>query len=300
MLKLQVISHDIDGHGKKSWPRYKYVIKQRNYMEPRPGGYLSTHLEPTVDKQGKKIEEMDPKVLDQPIIEGLTVDYGSREGVHFEDDNSSLDMSYAPQSYEESREIIAKLQKARHKMTSPDAIKLVERMIKFYYSPTYNLDKFRFQKGEHVLDSADLDEIGETKIVFNPRTEIEVNSNGFSGEILISGDMTRLDTILKVLHEIGHRANPGEDTGEMRDRYGSREDISEKEAEAILESERKAWAFALKKIRPFLEDDQREQVLEFIHNYCLNYYSGNLRRQIAPGWKLMIPRLVDSFFGRSV
>jgi len=264
-------------------------------LEPAPGGYLSRHLEP------KSVEHTDDAaVLDEgynlncPIIDGIEVDYNKHEGLVLERDGRSFEAQYTPLSKDETDRMLHGLRTARNEAHSPSIVELIEKMINFYSSGTYHLDKFRVQKGDNVLDLDGLAKSVGANIVFNPKNEIDENSLDTSKRILTSGDITKVSTVVKILHEIGHLMRPGDESKGAIKRYLSRESITELEAEEILHSERDAWAFTLKKIKPFLEGEQREDILNFIHGYCLSYYSGNIREQMAPKRRLIIPHLLES------
>lgn len=54
--------------------------------------------------------------------------------------------------------------------------------------------------------------------------------------------------------------------------------------ESVLRRERNAWAYALKKIKPFLgKKISREDVQKYIHEYALASYSRGVRKKIEEG-----------------
>jgi len=113
--------------------------------------------------------------------------------------------------------------------------------------------------------------------------------------VLITGDLSKPLTILSLFHEIGHLVDDKimgdkdkeERHKESRIRYNkagqpikSPDDTgvykpTENDLVTILNSERNAWAFAIKKLKPFLKnlniDNQDLRV--YIHDYALKSYS---------------------------
>ncbi|OQB05698.1 MAG: hypothetical protein BWY19_00831 [bacterium ADurb.Bin212] len=264
-------------------------------MEPVPGGYLSRHLEPEEHESADASNSEDDYGLNHPLFDGVETDYRKEQGFIFEKDGQSIEAQYLPFSRDETDRMLLRLRSARNEVDSPNLVELIEKMIKFYSTGAYNLEKLKIQKDENILDIGGLAESVGASIVFNPDIECEVDSIEPSGRILSSGDIANLSTVVKILHELGHLERSGEESVGARRRYLKRESITESEAEYILRSERDAWAFALTKIKPFLGKDQRGAVLNFIHRHSLSYYSDNIRKQIAPKWRLILPHLLESF-----
>ena len=99
----------------------------------------------------------------------------------------------------------------------------------------------------------------------------------------IIGDLNNFQTIMTLLHEIGHCVHYENEKRNNTIMRRSKTEI-DKLADLML-SERNAWAFALKKIRPFIRRDQGElpayqDIYDYIHNYCLRSYEKIATRQL--------------------
>lgn len=256
-------------------------------MEIRPGEYLAKHIENPQDEESE-VENLP----DHSIVEGASIDYyRNQRELNYEKGDSSLEIAFTEVPPDIIIDYIHDLQ--RSSLTAgEEEKKLIDELINFYYTPPiYTIDKYRLRKGEHALDLDDQElkkEIPNLKITFNPRKKIDVFNSGEKGRIMASGDITKVGTIIGILHEIGHLVNPKGDDIAARRRYAKRENVTQRESSGILESERNAWAFALEKIKPFLDQNSRDCVISSMHSMFLQTYSDNLRKQIAPDWMLFI------------
>lgn len=114
--------------------------------------------------------------------------------------------------------------------------------------------------------------------------------------IFIGGDPTKLSTVLTIYHEIGHIIPPGnESASEARRKFNifnnnKRKKLNLEEAEEIIKEERGAWAYALVQLKPLINKENKEQVLNYIHDAALASYSNAFREKADPGW-------IDRFMG---
>lgn len=112
---------------------------------------------------------------------------------------------------------------------------------------------------------------------------------------LISGDPSRPSVILGILHEIGHcdeRENIKDDYA--RRMYGYDNSVlsanignpffkmSARSLKDILKSERNAWSFVLKNVKPLLGlgPMDKESVDKYIHEFALTTYSNEIREKM--------------------
>jgi hypothetical protein len=153
------------------------------------------------------------------------------------------------------------------------------------------VDKFtlRNRGGEY-----DIKEIFDGKIFFNFKKELsESGLDPASGSIFLTKDPLTPEGLLILSHEVGHyksnTRNSENDpvTHDYKEKIGSifREIINlpinnlsadfEEAAASVLESERSAWAYALKHLRPFLKDLKlgNKDLEKYIHSFCLQSYS---------------------------
>lgn len=132
-------------------------------------------------------------------------------------------------------------------------------------------------------------------IYFNVSLE---SGSGFSKDansVFLQEDPLSRKGLIILFHELGHSNNYKDiSEEEMSLYYSSLKKISylinflpsrrlnQEEAKILLEEERRAWAFALKTLRPF-EDDldlDLKNSLETIHNHNLQSYSDVIREEI--------------------
>jgi len=262
-------------------------------MEIPKDGYLGQYIEPPRAEGEKRPTDIIP---DQPIIEGLpTVDYREEKEIEFEASGTSLSLSFSelPENFVAKR--VNSLQRTIE-MTTGDEQTLAKKILNFYLTTAYSIDEFTIKKGEDALDLSEIKkEFPFARIIVNPKKTTDVNVRELSGTILISGDITRLETILGLLHEMGHLSDKTEMNWFAMRRYTQGERISVREAKQILRYERNAWAFAIRKIKPFLDKDTKEQVIHFMHEDALKSHSEQIREQIAPGWRLFVTHVIEYF-----
>lgn len=112
-----------------------------------------------------------------------------------------------------------------------------------------------------------------------------------SGLVLITGDLTVPETIITLLHELGHgydfwRQHPEESEADFlaRSRYyaskmSGKPQMTRQQAGLILRSERVAWAYTVKKMRQLFPKLVKRKILrKIIHQRDLHSYSVNLQR----------------------
>lgn len=110
-----------------------------------------------------------------------------------------------------------------------------------------------------------------------------MDDNG--GMVILNGDIASPEMIVHLVHEAGHVY---EKTDDARFSSMNEHDVSSKVyigdlAEKLL-SERNAWAFGLKKLKPFLEKNkidgfsiQRDDVLAIVKNQALQNYHESIK-----------------------
>lgn len=128
----------------------------------------------------------------------------------------------------------------------------------------------------------------DATILFDPAREIDEST--VSGKtIILHGDPASPGGIVTLLHEVGHFINDDESNQALLSSHRSlnkeHDDFSSEEAATIIKSERDAWAFALRKLRPLITKDgvfTKEKFFAFMR-YCLNGYSTVIGGRITQG-----------------
>lgn len=125
------------------------------------------------------------------------------------------------------------------------------------------------------------------RIFFKPEGDSsDAQADAINRQIIINGPLNSPNSLLALLHEIGHTQDMkarGMDHEEYTaGRSAFNELPSAEDMAHIMTTERNAWAFALKQVRPFLNENDprfnRQTVLNVIHNYYLNSYSEKARK----------------------
>jgi len=167
-----------------------------------------------------------------------------------------------------------------------------------------------------IKDSTQKLELEEYLKLYNVRFSEEADEHHFNPadrKIIEMGNILTPRSILELLHEIGHfvyrdslkESNP-QKFKELKKASlffindidnNLRFSIDKKQLEQLcglkLEEERNAWAFALKKLKPFIKKDglfTKEDILNYIHNVALQTYS----RSIGSKTNSFISALIDS------
>ncbi len=106
-----------------------------------------------------------------------------------------------------------------------------------------------------------------------------------SKRIVLFGKLAAPKTILGLFHEGGHIIEQAKGEAEFGPEKHSTQ-LVDHLARQLL-SERDAWAFALKKIKPFLDEEegdqftiQRDAVIEHIKNYALRTYTDSIKNSV--------------------
>lgn len=235
--------------------------------------YLKSHLEPR--KVGVK-----PELLYKPVAE---VDYKEKGEANFNIGKLRVDFSYGPVDRlpivlygelnlagitEKTLRLINKLTIQDKNGRTLDLIDIMPPGSKVYIDPFYDSAAY---KSPVLTDNAFVD----------PKTK----------RVVLLGDISVPRTILSLLHEAGHLnrlPESMEEAGSKREKALSTETISPSDAAFVLRMERDAWAFALRKLRPFLNKDpnsplNKDAVLYEIHNFALKSYSNRLKEHL-PDW----------------
>jgi len=161
--------------------------------------------------------------------------------------------------------------------------------------------KFKNKYSDGEIDLSKLPQHG-VKVIFNPDAAVGGNFDPDSRKIFLRGDITNLETLLVLLHEVGHVAALSSMGDEQVARFfklkgnisraifeGGGEATNE-DAAFFIQAERDAWAFALKQIKKlFVTRDERivhadiiEVVNKFIHEYTLRKNSESVRKALDP------------------
>ena len=132
-------------------------------------------------------------------------------------------------------------------------------------------------------------------------------ANAEHSVVMIYGNVLSPATLITVLHEMGHCENPPNEK-DMRYRgylltfnkkfltedEGKDPEIEEKIAGEVVKQERDAWAFALKKLRPFMRSGalDKKDVLQVCHDIALRGYMNRINDVINPGLKTKLIKML--------
>jgi len=185
-------------------------------MEIQPNSYLGRHLEAA---QGDG-EEKKYAFPDRPIIDGLSIDYSLQKNLIYKNGDSTIELSFSEYPYSLAMGKISKLQQARQNTDSKPEKDRIDKLIKLYNPPAYVIDEYKIRKGNNTLDFHELkSNIPDVKIIFNPKEKTDAFINLKTDEILVSGDITKVNTLLAILHEFGHRAIPDSENPAAQGRF---------------------------------------------------------------------------------
>lgn len=148
-------------------------------------------------------------------------------------------------------------------------------------------------------------------MIINPRSPDEVHSDGetcnsmWERIVLVEGDLADIDTLLALMHEIGHVVIKDTQAGsETRQRAFKRFDqnmrLGNRDAAAVLREERDAWAFALKKLRPLITSENWPKIKSAIHDDALHSYNQDLRDSLFPGWLARLLKYLSEIIGADI
>jgi hypothetical protein len=154
------------------------------------------------------------------------------------------------------------------------------------------LTDFTIKKNGNIIFNLK-QELPKYKVFLQPTVtqKDQCNAKPDGRYIIIRGDLSKPAMIISLLHEVGHCKEY-----ESLDEFGGKTfesyhkalklegQLSAKTLAMVLERERKAWAYVLRKIRPILgETITRDDILLYIHSYALSSYSKKIREKIEKG-----------------
>jgi hypothetical protein len=228
--------------------------------------YLQRKIEPFFPN---KINKEEARALEEPIFKIFWEQEGD---IKLENDKIRLELSYEKADYQDYIE-------------GPD--ELHGLLGEFPPSSNYRkLNKFVMQdlKTKEKLDILE-DVPSEFSFVFMPDYPEYIGhvSYSYKGSVVL-GNILTLRGIIISLHEIGHFVDLNDDENkEGPFKISAEQAKTEEELAEVLRSERAASAYALKKIKPFLDEDcfPKDLVLKEIHISNLYEHSKSIRKREA-------------------
>lgn len=247
--------------------------------------YLEQKLESRMNLFKKRPEDLTKKMTDLKMGEGGDLNF-EKKGLHFNIKYSTFE---DPNPYMQW--------KIAQGIEKPGYWKVLENLT--------------IKDSDHKLDLEEYLKLYSVR--FSEEETSERHLNPADRNIVEMGTVLTPRSILELLHEIGHyayrdnlrKSNPQKfeelkiaSRSFMNDidnnlRFSDNKKQLEQFCELKLEEERNAWAFALKKLKPFINEDglfAREDVLNYIHNIALQTYS----RRIGSKINSFVPALIDS------
>jgi len=203
------------------------------------------------------------------------VEYLQSGNIKIENQPFVLEFSYA----KISKEVAESFEKhPRYKEPDPDTL--------------FELTSYRLTRTDKNI-SLTLDNLipDNYKVYFSPTTQdwsSYVKTSDKNGRIVLSDDVVTPMILLQLLHEAGHvheKTDGGKQFTEIDSDNTST--IYTKDLAKKLLSERNAWAFALRKIKPFLDEDKskgfaisKNDTLILAKNWALKSYLDSIKSDI--------------------
>lgn len=154
------------------------------------------------------------------------------------------------------------------------------------------LEKIVLKKGDVSLDTSKILEKNKGKIYFNFHDNLGAYSsiNVKNAKIVLTEDPLTPIGLMTLFHEIGHYQDYIKDEVDYNIRNEELEkfnlfttlpvfNLEKESSEAVLKTERVAWAYALNGLRPFIKDLnlKLDGIRNFVHGRCLKSYSETIR-----------------------
>lgn len=209
------------------------------------------------------------------------VEYKEKDSVDLEDNNFRLTFSYSPLEVNALPGVNQEFLKKG--LLDPKELRILEGL------------SLINKKNGGTLDLREILPPGY-RVIFIPKGNAPLGGNADveSKTIYVWGDLTKPKNVLNLLHEIGHGFDYERLTeSDKKDFLGAYKayggeggrNPDKKTLEKVLRSERNAWAFALKKIKPLFDNSsvKKKDILSFIHNNALSNHSAVIRQRIMDG-----------------
>lgn len=146
---------------------------------------------------------------------------------------------------------------------------------------------------EFVIQSKDIDyqwqlseEAPDLDIYFEPdgADVTDAGAHIMENAIRVGSNLDNWAGLLTLLHEIGHKKDPGylklpEKSLVHRNFFKTEDKIMEQTAKYILQDERNAWSYTLKKLKPFLYMLPKDDLHAYIHEWALGSYSDSIMKK---------------------
>jgi hypothetical protein len=265
-----------------------------------PSEYLTNHDESVVARENSTSLI---GVNEQIILKNET-----EKDIVYQLPDGRLTASLNKEIGEENRAIIEALKQKLLKESFASNFK------RFFGSDYYKLENLVLSKKQIPEKQIDLKEIlpENVEVIINPvninykeRPCNEVmNFRNNAGDIVkalifIEGQPNDLGTVLRLMHEIGHVYDrKSRDDHDAQSGYKELSKIfsfmTEKEAAAVLLCERNAWAFALKILKPLINNENRQLILDIVHKEALGRYTSNLRLRVPSIWFRSLVSSIDN------
>lgn len=160
------------------------------------------------------------------------------------------------------------------------------RFLNFEPGSFYRLLNFSIENKINK-NEIDLDDLVRDQEVYVLKGGQEVEgsvTNHTNNWIKISAEPKTVAALLTLFHEIGHSKDPAE-RGSLELRHAVLDSKGEEKIyfdQEIMSSERDAWAYSLKKMKPLLEgiNITSEELDAFIHKWLLGSYSDLVSKEI--------------------
>lgn len=236
--------------------------------------YLKYKLEPKIDEV-IEIKDSPAYQLDDFMDHAYDKKKGSFE-VQLE--NTKLFLQYSNVGFFEKRKLQDKM--------SQEIMEHINELSFYAFDSVRSLDNLVLDNGQ---DKLDFKHLFPGKIYFNFKHPFNKTPSFIFGDndsIVLTDDPLTPAGIMSLLHEVGHyqdETRPEEESIKSAGTFFANSNIyPEGSSEKILRTERSAWAFALRNLKPFYNDLglTNEIINKEIHDYALRSYSNNVRSKI--------------------
>ncbi len=241
-----------------------------------PSEYLDKHLEPP-----KPVEESSHGSTDVFLL-GPDFSYEYKDTDH-------LVESYGPVDLRLDYEIISQ-EDVEDMIKSALRIKTAKKIKELFSVPTYVVTKLELNNSE---TGAHFQLPSDGIYLLQPSKPAD---EGFYLDFIVAGDLTKVDGLFTLMHELGHKKQAdmrgGIEVIGPRSRLKIGGFVSKEEAASILREERDVSAYALMQIKPFVSRDVLKTLQKQTHDRDLRSYSNTLRQRIVPAWAAWVSRKI--------
>ncbi|MDD4902071.1 MAG: hypothetical protein PHE24_02960 [Patescibacteria group bacterium] len=249
--------------------------------------FESDYLNRIVSTVKKSEEEQSREIKNKRIVE---IDYKDHDQIHVENEKIVLDLGYEDSGCPVGTD---------GKDFEPRANSLNWRKLNNY--------SIKSKQSETMINL--LSELPrDYEVFFEPYAWYTGGKAGVKDQLcIVRGDITTVDGLLGLLHEIGHCVDYEQTKNKRNWRMKVLADNArnEEDMEFVLRRERGAWAYALKKIKPLIRDQiiSQEDVMLCVNDSVYSYHEflgDKIKKEEEKEFDDKIVQAVDDFFAKLI